>query len=123
MAHTKIKIEAIGSYTRQQVQKVVRESGVYLRNRLIELSPVGEVSGGTFKSNWQFKQQGLTYIAINATQGYAEAITFGGSAIPPSWRGKFRSRFGLPERWPEVLAAKETSQEIPRFWANIVRRG
>ncbi len=123
MAQTRITIDAIGDHARKQVEKLVKESGVYLRNRLIELSPVGEVNGGTFKSNWQFKHDGLTYTAFNTTQGYAEAITFGGSAMPPSWQGKFRSRFGLPERWPEKLAAKETGEQIPRFWSNIVRRG
>tara|TARA_Y100000033_G_C2737875_1_gene106843 strand:+ start:345 stop:719 length:375 start_codon:yes stop_codon:yes gene_type:complete len=123
MARTTIKVAAIGSYTKTQINKLVREAGVDLRNRLIDYSPVGQYpGGGTFKSNWQFKQQGLTYVALNATQNYAEAITFGGSAMPRSWNGTFRSNFGLPERWPEVLAGKETKEQIPSIWSSIVRR-
>tara|TARA_R100000734_G_scaffold3379_1_gene3135 strand:+ start:1090 stop:1464 length:375 start_codon:yes stop_codon:yes gene_type:complete len=123
MARTTIKISEIGSYTKKQVDKLVREAGVDLKNRLINYSPVGQYDGGgTFKSNWQFKKQGLTFVAINLTQNYAEAITFGGSAMPPSWNRKFRSKFGLPERWPEVLAGKETTEQIPSIWSSIVRR-
>ena len=122
MARQTIKVEAIGGYTKQQIDKLVREAGVDLRNRLLDLSPVGEVQGGTFLSNWQFKKQGLTFVAINTTQNYAEAITFGGAAMPPSWNNEFKSRFGLPERWPEVLAGKETRERIPSIWSSIVRR-
>ena len=121
---TRIRVDQIDEYVTSQVEALVREAGIDLKNRVVSLSPVGEKNGGTFKSNWQPPiHEGLVSRVVNITQNYGVAITFGGKAMPPSWRGKFRSRYGLPERWPEKLAIKETQEQIPRIWANIVRRG
>tara|TARA_R100001509_G_scaffold55977_1_gene30894 strand:+ start:767 stop:1135 length:369 start_codon:yes stop_codon:yes gene_type:complete len=120
----KIRFDQIDDYIRGQVKELVKEGGIDVRNRLVSLSPVGEVNGGTFKSNWQPPiNEGLVSRVINNTQNYGEAITFGGAAKPRSWGGRFRSRFSLPEKWPEVLALKETKEALPGIWSNIVRRG
>ncbi len=125
MAKVTITIPEISGYCEAKVQELVREASVVLRNKLIDYSPIGEVNGGTFKSNWQppvFSDNGLTVRVINNTQNYGEAITFGEN-MPPSWKGKFRSRFGLTAGWPEKLAGKDTRDQIPGLWASIVRRG
>lgn len=125
MAKRRIEILQIGGYCEEKVQELVRESGVKLRDRLVELSPVGEVNGGTFKSNWQppvYVDKGLTARVINNTQNYGEAITFGGQYMPPSWQGKFRSRFGLKENWPTLLAGKDVQNQIPNMWSRIVKK-
>ena len=120
----KIQFSQIDEYIKGQVETLVKEAGVDLRNRVVNLSPVGEVNGGTFKSNWQPPvHSGLVSRVVNNTQNYGVAITFGGAAKPRSWGGRFRSRYGLPERWPEKLAIKETKEAIPGIWASIVRRG
>jgi hypothetical protein len=124
MAKRQIQILQIGEYCEGKVQELVKESGVMLRDRLVELSPVGEVSGGTFKSNWQppvYVDKGLTARIVNNTQNYAEAITFGES-LPPSWQGKFRSRYGLPKGWPTLLAGKDVRNAIPSMWNRIVSK-
>lgn len=119
-----IQFSQIDEYIKGQVETLVKEAGVDLRNRVVNLSPVGEVNGGTFKSNWQPPvHSGLVSRVVNNTQNYGVAITFGGAAKPRSWGGRFRSRYGLPERWPEKLAIKETKEAIPGIWASIVRRG
>lgn len=125
MAKRKITILGISDYCEKKVQDLVRESGVRLRDRLVELSPVGEINGGTFKSNWQppvYVDKGLTARIVNNTQNYGEAITFGGKHMPPSWRGEFRSRFGLMEDWPTLLAGKDVQNEIPSMWNRIVKK-
>ena len=125
MAKVTITLPQLSGYCEAKVQTLVREASVVLRNKLIEYSPTGEVNGGTFKSNWQppvFSDNGLTVRVINNTQNYGEAITFGEN-MPPSWKGKFRSRFGLTAGWPEKLAGKDTRDQIPGLWASIVRRG
>ena len=125
MAKRRIEILQIGDYCEQKVQEVVKESGVMLRDRLVELSPVGEVNGGTFKSNWQspvYVDKGLTARVVNITQNYGEAITFGGQYMPPSWQGRFRSRFGLMENWPTLLAGKDVQNAIPSMWSRIVKK-
>jgi len=125
MAQVRITIPQISGYCEAKVQKLVREASVVLRNKLIVHSPTGEVDGGTFKSNWQppvYADKGLTARIVNNTQNYGEAITFGKN-MPPSWKGKFRSRFGLIAGWPEKLAGKDTRDQIPGLWASIVRRG
>ena len=125
MAQVRITIPQISGYCEAKVQELVREASVVLRNKLIEYSPTGEVNGGTFKSNWQppvYADKGLTARIVNNTQNYSEAITFGKN-MPPSWKGKFRSRFGLMAGWPEKLAGKDTRNAIPGIWASIVRRG
>ena len=121
---TQIRVDQIDEYIKGQVETLVKEAGVDLRNRVVDLSPVGEKNGGTFKSNWQPPiHEGLVSRVVNNTQNYGIAITFGGAAKPRSWGGRFRSRFGLPERWPEKLAIKETQEQIPSLWARIVKRG
>tara|TARA_A100001201_G_C4043681_1_gene187529 strand:- start:61 stop:441 length:381 start_codon:yes stop_codon:yes gene_type:complete len=125
MAKRQIQILQIGGYCEEKVQELVRESGVKLRDRLVELSPVGEVNGGTFKANWQppvYVDKGLTARITNTTQNYGEAITFGGQYMPPSWQGRFRSRFGLKENWPTLLAGKDVRNEIPSMWNRIVSK-
>ena len=125
MAQVRIKLPQLSGYCEAKVQELVREASVVLRNRLVEYSPTGEVNGGTFKSNWQppvYADKKLTARIINNTQNYGQAITFGKN-MPPSWKGKFRSRFGLMAGWPEKLAGKDTRNAIPGIWASIVRRG
>ena len=125
MAQVKITIPEISGYCEAKVQELVREASVVLRNKLIDYSPTGQVDGGTFKSNWQppvYADKGLTARIINNTQNYGEAITFGKN-MPPSWKDKFKSRFGLMAGWPEKLAGKDTRDQIPGLWASIVRRG
>jgi len=125
MAKREITILGISDYCEEKVQELVREAGVKLRDRLVELSPVGEVNGGTFKSNWQapvYADKGLTARIVNNTQNYGEAITFGGPYMPPSWQGRFRSRFGLKENWPTLLAGKDVRNAIPSMWSRIVSK-
>tara|TARA_R100000027_G_scaffold12244_1_gene8736 strand:- start:69 stop:449 length:381 start_codon:yes stop_codon:yes gene_type:complete len=125
MAKREITILQIGDYCEEKVQELVREAGVKLRDRLVELSPVGEVNGNTFKSNWQppvYADKGLTARITNTTQNYGEAITFGGQYMPPSWQGKFRSRFRLKENWPTLLAGKDVQNAIPSMWNRIVSK-
>ena len=124
MAKRQIQILQIGDYCEEKVQELVKEAGVKLRNRVVELSPVGEVNGGTFKSNWQppvYVDKGLTARIVNNTQNYGEAITYGENK-PKSWDGKFRSRFGLPEGWPTLLAGKDVQNAIPSMWSRIVSK-
>ena len=124
MARREIQILQIGDYCEEKVQELVREAGTKLRDRLVELSPVGEVNGGTFKSNWQppvYVDKGLTARIVNITQNYGEAITFGEN-MPPSWQNRFRSRYGLPKGWPTLLAGKDVQNAIPSMWNRIVSK-
>ena len=123
MAKKQITILQIGDYCEGKVQELVKEAGVKLRNRVVELSPVGEVNGGTFKSNWPpvYVDKGLTARIVNNTQNYGEAITYGENT-PPSWQGKFRSRYGLPQGWPTLLAGKDVQNAIPSMWNRIVSK-
>ena len=124
MASRRIQIPQIGSYCEEKVQELVTEAGVKLRDRLVELSPVGKKNGGTFKSNWQppvYVDNGLTARVVNNTQNYAEVITYGVNK-PPSWNKKFRSRYGLPEGWPTLLAGKDVQNAIPSMWSRIVSK-
>lgn len=124
MAKKEITILQIGDYCEGKVQELVKEAGVKLRNRVVELSPVGEVNGGTFKSNWQqpvYVDKGLTARIVNNTQNYGEVITYGVNK-PPSWQSKFRSRYGLPEGWPTLLAGKDVQNAIPSMWNRIVNK-
>ena len=124
MANRKISLLQVGDYCEEKVQELVREAGIKLRDRLVELSPVGEVNGGTFKSNWQppvYVDKGLTARVVNNTQNYGEAITFGEN-MPKSWNGTFRSRYGLPQGWPTLLAGKDVQNAIPSMWSRIVKK-
>ena len=124
MAKRRIQIFQVGDYCEEKVKELVRESGVMLRDRVDELSPVGEKNGGPFKGNWQppvYVENGLTARVVNNTQNYGEVITYGVNK-PPSWRNAFRSRFGLPEGWPTLLAGKDVQNAIPSMWNRIVSK-
>ena len=123
MAKRVIKLPNLAGYAEDKVKKLVREVAVSFRDRVVELSPVGEVNGNTFKSNWQppaYSNKGLAATVANITQNYGEAITLGEN-MPPSWNGKFRSRYGLPKGWPVVLAGKDVQNRVPSMWNRIVR--
>lgn len=124
MAKKEITILQIGDYCEEKVKELVKEAGVKLRDRLVELSPVGEVNGGTFKSNWQspvYVDKGLTARVVNNTQNYGEVITYGINK-PKSWNREFKSRYGLPEGWPTLLAGKDVQNAIPSMWNRIVSK-
>lgn len=118
MAGTRINLNQLPGYIEDRLEELVQEAGVFLEGRLVTLSPTDT---GTFKKNWQRRRDGLDFLSFNATQGYAEAITFGVN-MPPSWQGQFRSKFGLPQAWPDKLAGEETKAQIPKIWNRIVRR-
>ncbi len=125
MAKRRIEILQIGDYCGEKVQELVKEAGIKLHGRVVELSPVGKKNGGTFKSNWQppiFVDNGFTARIVNNTDKYGEVVTYGVNK-PPSWGGKFRSRSGLPEGWPTLLAGKDVQNAIPSMWSRIVRKG
>jgi len=122
MAKRVLQITQVGDYIEGKTEELVREVAVKFRDRVVELSPVGEVNGGTFKSNWQppvYVDKGLTARIVNITQNYGEAITFGEN-MPPSWQNRFRSRYGLPKGWPTLLAGKDVQNAIPSMWSRIV---
>ncbi len=124
MAKRTLKIMAVAGYAEDKTKELVREAAIMFRNRVVELSPVGEINGGTFKSNWQppvYVDKGLTARVVNITQNYGEAITFGEN-MPPSWQGRFRARYGLPKGWPILLAGKDVQNAIPSMWSRIVKK-
>ena len=123
MAKKEIRILQIGDYCEEKVKELVKEAGVKLRNRVVELSPV---DSNTFKQNWQppvSADNGLTARIVNNTQNYGEVITYGEN-MPPSWGHppKFRSRYGLPQGWPTKLAGKDVQNAIPSMWNRIVNK-
>ena len=118
MAGTRINLNQLPGYIEDRLEELVQEAGVFLENRLISVSPTDT---GTFKKNWQRRRDGLDFLSFNNTQGYAEVITFGVN-MPPSWQGRFRSKFKLQKGWPDTLAAKDTREQIPKIWNRIVRR-
>lgn len=122
MGTVQLKLRQIKPYLEAKTKAVVREASIDLQARLISYSPVWVKNGGTFKANWQppvYADGGFTGRVVNVTQKYGLAITFGGKHIPPSWNDDFKSRFGLPERWPVVLAGKETQEMLPSIWNRI----
>ena len=124
MAKRKVEILGVPGYAGEKTKELVREVAIKFRTRVVELSPVGEKNGGTFKSNWQppvFFDKGFTARIVNNTQNYGEAITFGEN-MPPSWKNKFRSRYGLPKGWPVLLAAKDVQNAVPSMWNRIVSK-
>ena len=119
MAVVTLKLRQIKPYAENKIKQVVEEAAVDLRNRLVSYSPVGEINGGTFRSNWQppvYENGGFTARIVNTTQNYGLAITFGGQYMPPSWKGQFRSRYELPQGWPKKLAIKEAQEQMPSIW-------
>ena len=93
-----IRLDQIGGYAIEQVEKLIRVSTLQAETKLKERTPVDT---GRLRNNWQKTVEPLVGTVFNNLP-YAEPVV-AGQNFPPSWGGQYRTRVGA-EPFLDIVA-------------------
>ena len=111
-----IRIDQIDDLMEEAVQKLVKKTTL----RWTELSKKATpVVSGNLRNGWKTDIQKLQGRIINNVE-YAEPVIYG-TALPPSWGGRYRTRKQTIKGFPELQAKQLTVGYIPRELKRIIR--
>ena len=111
-----IKIEQIDDLMQEAVQKLVRKTTLQWTALAKKATPV---VSGNLRRGWQTDIQKLQGRIINNVE-YAEPVIYG-TALPPSWKGRYRTRKQTIKGFPELQAKQLTVSYIPKELRRIIR--
>ena len=118
-----IPVSKIPDRLRDKLNDLVRATLIEAHGRIIEDTPIGETS--RLSLSWQLqlppKGSGGTEGQITTNVEYAEPVVYG-TALPPSWGGKYRTRQATEPGYPDLIA-KELGPWAQAYWEAIMRRG
>ena len=117
MARRQIRLDQIGDHLAGEVQKLVEATTFEWEGRVKKATPVGETA--RLQNSWQPKIGRFEGKIINNIE-YAEPVIYG-TALPPSWGGKFRTRQGTIKGYPDIIG-KELESWAQREYQKIVRK-
>ena len=112
-----IKLEQIDDLMAEAVQELVQKTTLQWTALTKKATPVGET--GDLRNGWKTdirKFKGT----ISTIVEYAEPVIYG-TALPPSWGGRFRTRQQTIKGFPELQAKQLTVGYIPRELKRIIR--
>ena len=112
-----IRIDQIDDVMEEAVQKLVQKTTLQWTSLAKKATPVGET--GNLRNGWKTNIQKLKGTIINNVE-YAEPVIYG-TALPPSWGGKFRTRKQTIKGFPELQAKQLATQYIPNELRKIIR--
>ena len=112
-----IKIEQIDDLMKEAVQELVQKTTLQWTALAKKATPVGET--GNLRNDWKTDIGKLRGTIINRME-YAEPVIYG-TALPPSWKGRFRTRQQTIKGFPELQAKKLTVGYIPKELKRIIR--
>ena len=147
-----IPLDEIGDYMDGQIQKLVKATTLEWTRRGKKATPVFSLSnysqaeldampnfftvngkvaplkkalverptGGQLRNSWRTNIQRYTG-EITTNVVYAEPVCYG-TNLPPSWKGKFRTRQGTVAGFPELIG-KELESWAQGEYQKIIRRG
>ena len=111
-----IKLNQIDDLMEEAVQKLVRKTTL----RWTELSKKATpVVSGNLRNGWKTDIQKLQGRIINNVE-YAEPVIYG-TALPPSWKDRYRTRKQTIKGFPELQAKQLTVDYIPKELRRIIR--
>ncbi len=111
-----IKLEQIDDVMSEVVQKLVQKTTLKWTATTKKATP--QVSGNLINS-WQTeikKFEGRIFTIVE----YSEPVIYG-TALPPSWKGRYRTRKNTIKGFPELQAKQLTTQYIPSELRRIIR--
>jgi len=73
------------------------------------------------RGSWQTVIKPFEGTIFNIVE-YAEPVIFG-TSLPPSWKGRYRTRKNTIKGFPLLQAKQLTAQYIPTELSKIIRRG
>ena len=111
-----IKIEQIDDLMKEAVQELVQKTTLQWTTLAKKATPVDT---GNLRNGWQTNIRKLKGTIINNVE-YAEPVIYG-TALPPSWGGRFRTRQNTIKGFPELQAKQLTNGYIPKELRRIIR--
>ena len=112
-----IRLDQIDDLMEEAVQRLVKKTTMQWTSLAKKATPVGET--GNLRNGWKTDIKKLQGRIINNVE-YAEPVIYG-TALPPSWGGKFRTRKQTIKGYPELQAKQLTTQYIPNELRKIIR--
>ena len=112
-----IKLEQIDDLMAEAVQELVQKTTLQWTTLAKKATPVGET--GNLRNDWKTDISKLKGTIINRME-YAEPVIYG-TALPPSWKGRYRTRQQTIKGFPELQAKQLTVGYIPKELKRIIR--
>ena len=112
-----IKLEQIDDLMAEAVQELVQKTTLQWTSLAKKATPVGET--GNLRNDWKTDIGKFKGTIINRME-YAEPVIYG-TALPPSWKGRYRTRQQTIKGFPELQAKQLTVGYIPRELKRIIR--
>ena len=118
-----IPLDKIGDYYRENLRILVAATTLEAEARIKKATPVRVVyegepkGGGALRNAWQ-SDPAKGEVTNNLE--YAEPVVYG-TNLPPSWKGKFRTRQGTVPGFPDLIA-KELESWAQREYNKIANR-
>ena len=113
-----IKLEQIDDVMKEAVQELVQKTTLQWTTLAKKATPVGET--GNLRNDWKTDIGKLRGTIINRME-YAEPVIYG-TALPPSWKGRYRTRQQTIKGFPELQAKQLTVGYIPKELKRIIKR-
>ena len=112
-----IKLEQIDDVMKEAVQELVQKTTLQWTTLAKKATPVGET--GNLRNDWKTDIGKLRGTIINRME-YAEPVIYG-TALPPSWKCRYRTRQQTIKGFPELQAKQLTVGYIPKELKRIIR--
>ena len=112
-----IKLEQIDDLMAEAVQELVQKTTLQWTTLAKKATPVGET--GNLRNDWKTDIGKFRGTIINRME-YAEPVIYG-IALPPSWKGRYRTRQQTIKGFPELQAKQLTVGYIPKELKRIIR--
>lgn len=111
---------SLDNYTQEELDSMpmffkVQGKTVPLKKALLERG-----TGGQLREAWQ-TQIGKFEAKITNNMDYAEPVLYGNN-LPPSWKGKYRTRQGTVAGFPDLIGKEILTTRVPQFIAAFRRR-
>ena len=112
-----IKIDQIDDLMAEAVHELVQKTTLQWTALAKKATPVGET--GNLRNDWKTNIGKFKGTIINRME-YAEPVIYG-TALPPSWKGRYRTRQQTIKGFPELQAKQLTVGYIPKELKRIIR--
>ena len=112
-----IRIDQIDDLMKEAVQELVQKTTLQWTTLAKKATPVGET--GNLRNDWKTDIGKFRGTIINRME-YAEPVIYG-TALPPSWGGRYRTRKQTIKGFPELQAKQLTTGYIPQELKRIIR--
>ena len=113
----KIRLDQIDDLMAEAVQELIQKTTLRWTQLAKKATPV---VSGHLRRGWQTDIQKFQGRIINNVE-YAEPVIYG-TSLPPSWKGRYRTRKQTIKGFPELQAKQLTNSYIPRALRKITRR-